>query len=347
VQASPFCRTLETAQLAFGGAAPVENLRHLFPEDERNFRTVGQRTWRLVDQATDKSGNRVLVGHGFNVRPLIGYDPGEGEAVVLRRRADGTVEDLGRITSEDFVQLAQPIASVAPGDVCGSAAVDRQQGVLVCRAVGPAHYWVARQTLPNPQMRDVPDGGPVPVDLLGRLQRGGLTLFMRHARTDWNQAATENPNQRAMYTDTLLAANCDAQRNLTDAGREEVVAAGRALRRLNVRISEVVTSPLCRTRETAGLLDAAAVRADNGLFDTFMFSGHSDTQVNARVLRSLLGTRPPTGHNMLLVGHALNLVQAMGGSLPAEGETLVFEPDGRGGARLVGSVHLSQWIRTN
>jgi broad specificity phosphatase PhoE len=107
VLASPYCRTLETARLAFGRAETVVYLRHLFPESEENFKTVGERMRSVLSTvASNKACNKIVVSHGFNIRPIIGYDPGEGEAVVLRPDGKGGVRDLGRITSEDFVQMA-------------------------------------------------------------------------------------------------------------------------------------------------------------------------------------------------------------------------------------------------
>jgi broad specificity phosphatase PhoE len=107
VLASPYCRTKDTARLAFGRAEIVVPLRHLFPESEENFKTVGERMRSVLSTAPgNKACNKVVVSHGFNIRPIIGFDPGEGEAVVLRPDGRGGVRDLGRITSEDFVQMA-------------------------------------------------------------------------------------------------------------------------------------------------------------------------------------------------------------------------------------------------
>lgn len=77
VVASPFCRTVETAELAFGEA---ERDDRLLPDDE------GVRDL-LSDEPS--SGNRVLVGHIANLRPVAGATPEEGGTVVFRPHGDG------------------------------------------------------------------------------------------------------------------------------------------------------------------------------------------------------------------------------------------------------------------
>jgi phosphohistidine phosphatase SixA len=236
-----------------------------------------------------------------------------------------------------------PPGSPSIGNTCTPAQAGQLSGVVICKAIRASHFWVAAHTLPNAQMREVTAGGPVAADVLQRLKTGGYTIFMRHGRTDWNQAAVENPNQRAMYTDAKLAANCNAQRNLADASREEMVMVGESLRQLNVQFDQVVVSPLCRVRETAGLLHVGSMRVDYGLFDTFMFAGHQDTDVVRRALQRMMVKVPAAGKNTLMVGHALNITQAMGGSMPTEGEMQIFQPDGKGGAKFIASIQASQW----
>ena len=77
VVASPFCRTLETAELAFGQTDLDDRL---LPDDE------GVRDL-LSDEPS--SGNRVLVGHISNVRRVSGATPEEGGTVVFRPHGDG------------------------------------------------------------------------------------------------------------------------------------------------------------------------------------------------------------------------------------------------------------------
>jgi broad specificity phosphatase PhoE len=116
VIASPYCRTLETARLAFGRATESVELRHLFPENPANFEIVGTRLLPLLAAVPRAGCNTVLVSHGFNFRAAHGFDPAEGEAAILRPDGRGGHAYVGRLTSEDLVALAAapPPALTAP-----------------------------------------------------------------------------------------------------------------------------------------------------------------------------------------------------------------------------------------
>jgi broad specificity phosphatase PhoE len=106
---SPYCRTLETAKLAFGRGKAMETLRHLFPEDEANHRTVGTRLYNAFAEAAASGRNTVMVSHGFNFRAVYGFDPNEGEAAVVKPNARGGHVYVGRLTSEDLDAFARQV----------------------------------------------------------------------------------------------------------------------------------------------------------------------------------------------------------------------------------------------
>ena len=72
------------------------------------------------------------------------------------------------------------------------------------------------------------------------LQAGGLVLVLRHAATDFSK-----PDE-----DPVDLTDCATQRNLSRQGRADARAIGRGVRRLDLRVSAVLTG---RTRETARL----------------------------------------------------------------------------------------------
>src|SRR4051812_25404862 len=86
--------------------------------------------------------------------------------------------------------------------------------------------------------------GP-PADLLPELRKGGHVLFVRHPKTQPDQADT----------DPLNLDNVTAQRQLTDEGRKQARALGEALRAAKIPVGTVVTSKFHRAREAAKLLD--------------------------------------------------------------------------------------------
>jgi broad specificity phosphatase PhoE len=104
VLASPFCRTRDTARLAFGRVRPSRALLSVeFFASPREGRRKGL---RRVLRAKPRAGtNTVLVTHGSAILEAIGAEPEEGDAVIVEpgrgKRgyavvADVTAEEWGR-----------------------------------------------------------------------------------------------------------------------------------------------------------------------------------------------------------------------------------------------------------
>ena len=93
---SPWCRCLETARLMAVGE--VESTWALVPDMNPDARV------RLGDLKTLVSawrgpGTLVLVTHALTVRPMVGFLPGQAEAVVLNPTAADGFQLVGRIAS--------------------------------------------------------------------------------------------------------------------------------------------------------------------------------------------------------------------------------------------------------
>lgn len=175
--------------------------------------------------------------------------------------------------------------------------------------------------------------------LLAALRAGGLTLYLRHAVTDERQIDTGRRGERT------------AQRNLSEAGRVQARALGAALDALGVPQTEVLTSEIYRSLDTAELaFGAANVRIIPELIaDEYAGSG-GEVRGNARgIARRLAEPRPP-GSNAILVGHRTPLELATGLELPdiilPEGAMAVFraDPDRDGGYRLLGTLRAEALI---
>ena len=117
--ASPMFRTMETAQMAFGTPTASPTLRQVDPSPEQRA---------LIAKAPAPGTNRALVTHHFVIeRNVPGITPGaigEGEAVVVRTAADGSIELVGRFLLADWQRLAGPAAAppqAAPGHGPGPA----------------------------------------------------------------------------------------------------------------------------------------------------------------------------------------------------------------------------------
>jgi phosphohistidine phosphatase SixA len=93
VRASPWCRTMETAQLAFGDVEPDDRLRASADMDEA----------RALAADPPEDGNLVLVGHYSMAGQLFGTQLDDGEAAVI---APGG-ELVATVTAEGWEDLAR------------------------------------------------------------------------------------------------------------------------------------------------------------------------------------------------------------------------------------------------
>ncbi|HZA81634.1 MAG TPA: histidine phosphatase family protein [Actinomycetes bacterium] len=108
VLASPYARTRETAELAFGWdrvRVTRDLLNEAFPgtDDEE----LARRLRRLFATRPPAGQNTVLVSHGFNLQGATGLSVGEGESAVLRPGDVGRSSLVAKITVEEWQTLAQ------------------------------------------------------------------------------------------------------------------------------------------------------------------------------------------------------------------------------------------------
>jgi broad specificity phosphatase PhoE len=87
VLSSPWCRCIETAQLAFGRSKAWPALSNLFGRSSESGRQVKALRPRIV--AHRGKDNLVLVSHGSTAAALTGEHPGMGEVLVLTPAGDG------------------------------------------------------------------------------------------------------------------------------------------------------------------------------------------------------------------------------------------------------------------
>ena len=174
-------------------------------------------------------------------------------------------------------------------------------------------------------------------ELTAALQRGGYVILMRHARSpgtppDPAQADPDNPHH---------------ERQLDDGGRAAARAMGDALHRLRIPIGQVLSSAAYRARETARLANLGPVQTHDQLGD----AGHSMTPdasgTRGAWLRGKVAAAPKAGTDTLIITHAPNIREAFAteGADLADGEALIFRPDGHGGASFVARVKIQDWPR--
>jgi len=98
VLASPYCRTMETARLAFGKATATNEVRGGAVEASR-YEPLKQ----LLSAPVAKGSNRVIASHGNPFIALAGPPYlAEGEVAVVRPEGDGRFSVIARIRLSDW-----------------------------------------------------------------------------------------------------------------------------------------------------------------------------------------------------------------------------------------------------
>lgn len=168
----------------------------------------------------------------------------------------------------------------------------------------------------------------------GQLRNGGYVLVMRHAHSPGQPPAAGAADK----------ANVRGERQLDEAGRAAARAMGEAIRQRRLPFGEILTSPAYRAMQTAQLLGLgpAATRAELGDGGASM-AAQAAGAAGDRWLKAKASEAPRSGANTLLVTHGPNISRAFGLRGVADGESLIFRPDGRGGTVLAGRVTIEQW----
>ena len=173
--------------------------------------------------------------------------------------------------------------------------------------------------------------------LLSDLRKGGYVLFIRHPKTDPDQADT----------DPLHLDNVKAQRHLSDEGRQQAKSLGEAFRALKLPMEKVIASKFYRAQEAANLLGVGPVIVSTDVAEGGLVVTPRENERRAKVLRELLSTPPAAGKNLVIVSHRPNLQDAAGkdfGDL-REGEVAVFLPLGEGKFKTIARVMPESWIK--
>ena len=171
--------------------------------------------------------------------------------------------------------------------------------------------------------------------LVQALRQGGHVLVIRH-----NSSPRTPPDAQ-----TADKANVNLERQLDDTGRATVKAMGEAIAKLKIPLGEVLSSPTYRAMESARLAGFKTAKPTPELGDGGQ-SMVADTEGKRSAwLRQKVAERPRAGTNTLLITHQPNIAGAFADRAPgvADGEAVVFRPDGQGGATPVGRIRTEEW----
>ena len=120
VFSSVYCRTLETARLAFGRATVHPALLNtIAAEHDAAWRTQIRNARRLLGTKPAPGKLTVLVTHNIVVQETTGQTLEEGEAIVFRPLGSSRFRVVGRVMPREWGTLRKP-ASTRPGEVLGA-----------------------------------------------------------------------------------------------------------------------------------------------------------------------------------------------------------------------------------
>ena len=168
----------------------------------------------------------------------------------------------------------------------------------------------------SPQRSSLAAREVAPAELLSELRKGGYILYFRHAATDFSQ----NDSKMRSYED------CASQRNLDDKGRADASRVGAAIKQLGIPVGTVLSSPFCRTVETAQLVFGRAVKTHE------VRTGPATPADSGRYapLRKILMTPVQEGANLAVVSHANPFYGVAGPPFLDQGEAAIIRPLGNG-----------------
>jgi phosphohistidine phosphatase SixA len=155
-----------------------------------------------------------------------------------------------------------------------------------------------------------------PDQLIKALQSGGHIIYMRHSSTQ--------RDQKDQMENTLES--CDNQRNLSEVGRGLARTIGQTMASLDIPIGTILTSPFCRSIDTAQLAFGRYQIEDN-----LKFSMSKDVEeskfLSDKLLNMMIDT-PAEGPNSVFVGHTSNLRDSLGVWPKPEAVIAIFQKSG-------------------
>jgi len=182
---------------------------------------------------------------------------------------------------------------------------------------------------------------------LESVRKGGYVIVIRHGLTTSDKTdPMANPAKPDSKADSMssMAKKGTGERQLSEEGRAQAKAIGEAMHKLNIPVGMVMTSPLQRAVDTGTLLGYGSTTTNPDLGESGPALSPEENARRADAMRKLAGQRP-ADKNLVLVSHKPNILEAFGKdwSNVTEGEASVFEPEGKGGYKLIARVKSDEW----
>lgn len=159
------------------------------------------------------------------------------------------------------------------------------------------------------------------------LKSGGQVVLMRHTTPE------QGPGKgNALLHDTT----CAKERNLSQQGKDEAARAGKAFKSRTIPVGEVLSSPYCRTQDTARIAFGSTTPTD--------FLSLSEVLAPAEVARNTAEAMKRIGEhtgatNLVMVSHEPNIA-AISFEMVEQGAFLILKPRGGSEFDVVGKIRL-------
>jgi phosphohistidine phosphatase SixA len=171
--------------------------------------------------------------------------------------------------------------------------------------------------------------------LVSALRDGGYVIVMRHPSSPFTppDKATAEPD------------NTKQERQLDETGRNTATAMGDAMRKLQIPVGEVLSSPTYRAVQAVKLAKFGKPKLVAELNE-----GEQGMMANADAARSAwlrrkIAEAPRAKTDTIIVTHTPNLTGAFAADAAnmAAGEALIFHPDGKGNSPIVARIKIEDW----
>lgn len=108
VRSSPYCRSIDTAMLAFGRVEPTDDLVNTVIADEETATRKAQALKKMLSTPPAAGTNAVLSGHSGNLQEATGIWPKpEGVAIVFKPEKSGKFSYVARIAPTQWQEWAR------------------------------------------------------------------------------------------------------------------------------------------------------------------------------------------------------------------------------------------------
>ena len=108
VLSSPYCRAVDTAEIAFGRYEIVDDLRATFFTSEAETKRLNGALREMLSRTPEEGTNTAIVGHTANLEDVADIWPKpEGVTHVFRPLEDEGFEHLGRISPAEWAALLE------------------------------------------------------------------------------------------------------------------------------------------------------------------------------------------------------------------------------------------------